>query len=169
MLGMYLISRIIASFDYSKIQNQRTFGFNYSNNLKTLLGFMKELAKKKKRRLFGWVIWLFLRIMVIYKNQMFHFWYPWLYIKTNCLNFFFIIMVINSNAWRDAWHVFGAICNICPKLDNTWSCGVKDSSLLSWMSCIIYCFFMCHFAIFIIFFHFQVFLRSSFFCFFWQV
>lgn len=41
MLGKYLIFLIIASFDYLKIKNQRTFGFNYSNNLKKLLGFMK--------------------------------------------------------------------------------------------------------------------------------
>jgi hypothetical protein len=53
MLGRYLIFLIIVGFDYLKIQNQRTFGFNYSNNLKKLLGFMKELAKKKHK-----VIWV---------------------------------------------------------------------------------------------------------------
>ncbi len=45
---MYLIFLIIASFDYLKIQNQITFDFNYFKNLKRLLGFTKELAKKKK-------------------------------------------------------------------------------------------------------------------------
>jgi hypothetical protein len=53
MLGMYLIFIIIASLDYLKIQNHRTFCFNYSNNLKKMLGFIKELANKKKE-----VIWV---------------------------------------------------------------------------------------------------------------
>jgi len=53
MLGMYLIFLIIAGFDYLKIQNQRTFGFNYSKNL---VGFHERISQKIKTRLFGWVI-----------------------------------------------------------------------------------------------------------------
>ncbi len=69
MLGKYLIFLIIVSFDYLKIQSERTVGFNYSNNLKKLLGFMKELDKKKRGylgELFDifektWELWLYIR------------------------------------------------------------------------------------------------------------
>jgi len=78
MLGKYLIFLIIVSFDYLKIQSERTFGFNYSNNLKKIVGFHERIRPKKKKK--GYLGELFdifeknLRIMVIHKlNLMFHF------------------------------------------------------------------------------------------------
>jgi len=76
MLGRYLIFLIIAGFDYLKIQNQRTFGFNYSNNLKKLLGFMKELAKKKTQGYLGGLFDIFEKTSKL-----------WLYIRTKCFIF----------------------------------------------------------------------------------
>jgi len=76
ILGMYLIFLIIASFDYLKILNQRTFGFNYSNNLKKFLGFMKELVKKEEEGYLGGLFDIFEKT-----------WELWLYIRTKCFIF----------------------------------------------------------------------------------
>jgi hypothetical protein len=34
----------------------------------------------------------------LYKNRVFHFWYPWFYIRIGYLNFL-ITMIINSDTW----------------------------------------------------------------------